>query len=183
MGIFVALLRGINVSGKNIIKMAELRDSLSKTGFVQLKTYLQSGNLVFISESTDQQQIAKIISSRILQDFGHDVNVKVLSKEQFENSFAQNPFVKDSEVEIKQLYYIHSFGEINSEVIAEIQDDPKITEQLFYEDQVIYVNYNAGYGKSKITHSFFERKLKIPVTARNHNTMRNLVKLASEIQE
>ena len=183
MGVFVALLRGINVSGKNIIKMAALRDALDTSDFHQLKTYLQSGNLVFQSKQTDELEIARTISSHIFISFGYDVKVKVLTKERFEQSFEKNPFLQVPDIELKQLYYIHTFGDIDSTVISEMKEDVHITEQLSEANQIIYVNYNKGYGKSKITHSFFERKLKIPVTARNNNTMKNLVQLANDITD
>lgn len=181
MGVFVALLRGINVSGKNIIKMAALKHAFNHTALSEFKTYLQSGNLIFRSEMTDSNEIADLISEKIKSGWGYQVKVKVIRANELQRLFKENPFVDTEEIELKQLYYIHTLGKIDSKAKVEIEEDNNISEDLSFADEIVYVNYNKGYGRSKITHSFFERKLKIPVTARNHNTMRKLVEIAKDM--
>jgi uncharacterized protein (DUF1697 family) len=76
---YLALLRGINVSGRNAIRMPALRDSISRLGLRDVQTYLQSGNIVFRTDPTDTAALAAAIKAQILQDFGHEVPVLVLS--------------------------------------------------------------------------------------------------------
>lgn len=181
MGVFIALLRGINVSGKNIIKMAELKKSFEDTELHQLQTYLQSGNLVFKTDLTDTSVLSDLISGIIFKDFGLEVKVKVLTAVQLQGYYEENPFFDQPDIELKQLYYIHTLGKIDAAAISDIQSIDGISEELSFADEIIYVNYNNGYGKSKITHKFFERKLKIPVTARNNNTMKKLAEIATQM--
>ena len=70
MNTFIALLRGINVSGQKLIKMAELRTSLEKAGFAGAKTYIQSGNLILKSVKSDPKVIEEQVKALILKDFG-----------------------------------------------------------------------------------------------------------------
>ncbi len=174
MGAYVALLRGINVSGHRIIKMTDLKTALINAGFQHLKTYLQSGNLVFESESTNCGVLEKMISEAVLKGFDFDIKVKVIKKEQFQQAFLNNPFTNNSEIDTKQLYYIHLMGEPDLTVFKLLQNDEKFPEQMSLEGEVIYVHYLNGYGRSKLHGNIFESKLKVSATARNHNTMKQL---------
>jgi len=88
---YLALLRGINVSGKNSIRMPALRDSVSRLGLRDIQTYLQSGNIVFRSTPSDEATLAASIKARIAQDFGHEVPVLVLSAKDLERIAHSNP--------------------------------------------------------------------------------------------
>ena len=181
MGAYVALLRGINVSGHNIIKMADLKNILAQLDFQQLSTYLQSGNVVFDSKNTDSLELEKFISEAILASFGFDIKVKVIAKDQFQQAFLKNPFVKNSEIDTKQLYYIHLMGHPDVTVFKQLQKDESIPEQMDLIGEVIYVHYVNGYGRSKLHGGIFEKKLKVSATARNHNTMKHLSKMLDEL--
>jgi len=74
MADFVALLRGINVSGKNVIRMAELQESLDGIGLTHVRTYLQSGNVIFQSANRDTMKLAKLIHDCIAHDYTYDVD-------------------------------------------------------------------------------------------------------------
>ena len=84
MTTYVALLRGINVSGKNSIRMPALQNSISGLGFRDVQTYLQSGNIVFRTDPSDEATLAASIKTRIEQDFGHEVPVLVLSAKELD---------------------------------------------------------------------------------------------------
>ena len=79
MAIYIALMRGINVSGRHLIRMAELQNSFAALGFADVQTYLQSGNVVFRSGKSDATTLASVIENKVKQDFGHDVAVLVLT--------------------------------------------------------------------------------------------------------
>ena len=180
MGAYVALLRGINVSGHHMIKMASLQQVLSDLGFQYLNTYLQSGNIVFDTKPTRCAELEKIISDAIRTGFGFDIKVKVIPKEQFQQIFLNNPFAKNTEIDTKQLYYIHLMGQPDSTVFEQLQADESIPEQMSLFGEVIYVNYVKGYGRSKLHGGVFERKLKVSATARNHNTMAHISRMLDQ---
>src|SRR5437764_930253 len=88
---FVALLRGVNVGGNNLIKMADLKTCLEETGFSEVVTYIQSGNVVFASSTADAAASAKAIEAAIASRFGHAVWALVLSREEMREVVASAP--------------------------------------------------------------------------------------------
>jgi uncharacterized protein (DUF1697 family) len=91
MPTYVALLRGINVSGKNSIRMPALQESLADMGFKDVRTYLQSGNVVFRDKPADKAKLAAAIEARITRDFGHKVPVRVVSESDLDAIAGSNP--------------------------------------------------------------------------------------------
>ncbi|MEM9867199.1 MAG: DUF1697 domain-containing protein, partial [Bacteroidota bacterium] len=92
MGTYIAFLRGINVGGHRKIKMVELREVLSKNGFDQVQTYIQSGNMLFQSAERDSIKIAATIRKLIDKAFGFLVPVLVVSSERLRTILENNPF-------------------------------------------------------------------------------------------
>ena len=178
MHLFVALLRGINVSGHNIIKMSDLITSLSTLGYQNLQTYIQSGNVIFESENNDHRQLKHQIEKQIENDFGYTVTVMVFSKEYFLNVFQNNPLLKYDDIDPKKLYVAFLNKTVNHELLNDlIQNYP---EKIILVDKIIYLYYTNGYGKSKANNYFFERKLKVVATTRNWNTIINLNRILTE---
>ena len=105
MKTYIALLKGINVGGHKKVPMAELRNVLDKSGFQNVKTYIQSGNVIFISPNqTENIEIAEIIEKSILERFGFDVPVIVRSAKEWQQSVKNNPFYLEKEVDISKLH-------------------------------------------------------------------------------
>lgn len=164
-----------------MIKMASLQQVLSDLGFQYLNTYLQSGNVVFETELTSRAELETIISDAIRTGFGFDIKVKVIPKEQFQKILLNNPFVQNTEIDTKQLYYIHVMGQPDLTVFEKLKADENIPEQMTLFGEVIYVHYVKGYGRSKLHGGVFERKLKVSATARNHNTMAHLSRMLDQL--
>ena len=91
---FIALLRGINVSGQKIIKMSELKLLFEEMGFQDVQTYIQSGNVIFSSKEKSGEKLEAKISSGIKNKFGFDVKVIVVNPEEIEYVLKNNPFIK-----------------------------------------------------------------------------------------
>ena len=174
MKVYIAFLRSINVSGHHIIKMLDLKKILFRPEFVNLTTYLQSGNLIFESEVGNPETLQNLIGEIIKEYYGYDIKVKIYESSAFQNSFLKNPFLQISEVDTKKLYYIHVLGEADQAVFETVKQNGNFEEEMFLIENTIYVNYVNGYGRSKVTGKFFEKNLKLHVTARNFNTMKNL---------
>jgi len=168
--VFIVILRGINVSGKNKLPMQELRDLLNKLKFSEVQTYIQSGNIVLQSQES-KKIIALKIKEGIQIQFGYDVPVLVKTVDEWKTIIDKNPFV---EVEPKQQYFTFLSG-APEEVTIEV--DAKQDEFIVIDD-VVYVNAVGGYGKTKLNNNFFEKKLKVTATTRNLKTTLKLLELA-----
>lgn len=177
MKTFIALLRGINVSGQKKISMAELRTLLSNAGFTGVQTYIQSGNVVFRLDVKDEKSIAETISKAILKQFGFDVSVLVKTPEDFQTIFEASPF---SDEALKKSYFMLLFDEPKPELAEQIKQLSTSEEQFTITENCIYFFSLNGYGKTKFNNNFFERKLNIIATARNYNTMLKLLSLSAE---
>jgi len=104
MSLYLALLRGINVSGKKIIKMEDLRRLIEASGYTDVKTYIQSGNIVFGSNIKSKSVIAKAIEEIIEKNYGFDVSVFVINRNNLEKAIDNNPYVDGREEEPLKSY-------------------------------------------------------------------------------
>ena len=100
----LALLRGINVSGHNMIKMDALKKALENSGFQNVKTYIQSGNVFVDTEEENGASVGFQIKQEIFKVFGHEVPVIVIGKQDLEACFSNNSFLKEKECDTKKLY-------------------------------------------------------------------------------
>jgi uncharacterized protein (DUF1697 family) len=181
MNSYVALLRGINVSGHKLIKMKYLENSISSLGFSNISTYLQSGNLVFQSDNTDIGVLEDQISLKIQLDFGFDVPVFVYEKNLFLQINANNPFQDVARFDRKKIYTIFLKQEVDPISFLKIEMDPKYPEKMVLRKNIIYMYFTNGYGKTKVHNNFFENKLNAIATARNWNTVTKLTDFLEEL--
>ncbi len=163
------------MSGHHIIKMIDLKSLLARSEFINVSTYLQSGNLIFQSEVENHQKLEVLISDIIKEHYAYDIKVKVFDKEAFQTSYLNNPFLSNSETDLKKLYYLHVLGEPNRSDFDKIRLNDRFSEEMVLIKDTIYVYYSDGYGRSKLSGAFFEKSLKLAITARNNNTMKNLL--------
>lgn len=99
----LALLRGINVSGHNMIKMDVLKSLLEHAGFMNVRTYIQSGNVFVNSEEENSASVGFIIKQEIFKQLGLEVPVVVIGKKELETCFTTNPYLKGKEVDEKKI--------------------------------------------------------------------------------
>ena len=101
---YIAMLRGINVSGKKIIKMEQLRASLSALGFSNVKTYVQSGNIILESSIGSPASLSMKIEQKILRDFGFTVPVFLRTPIEMAGAIKCNPFINDPNIDQSKLH-------------------------------------------------------------------------------
>jgi uncharacterized protein (DUF1697 family) len=181
MKIYIALLRGINVSGHKLIKMTELKEMFQKAGFSNVTTYIQSGNVVFSAKEEDIFSIQAKIKTNILKTFGFDVDVQVLDVEKLNRITLNHSFLKENEDRIKFIYYTLLDEKPNEELVKELEQLEQTTEFFKITDEVIYCFYPNGVGRAKWHGTFFEKKLKVSSTTRNYNTMKKLTELSKAV--
>ncbi len=177
METYIALLRGVNVSGKNLIKMAELVQALSGTGLRNVRTYIQSGNIVFESESTDCGMLMALISGTVLEQFGLQVPVQVLKRSDLSDICDKNPFISDHGLPPDHLH-LTLFNTCPDPVLSgKINPEDYSPDEFIILDKAVYLYCPSGYGKTKLNNGFFEKKLKVSATTRNWATVKKLVSM------
>lgn len=179
MNRFIALLRGINVSGQKKIKMAELREQLKSCGFENVETYIQSGNILFDSTETDLTKLQEKISEQIKSDYGFDVETLVLNPEQLKFWTDNNPFVIRGDCDLSKTYYTMLKEEPSDERLAILNEVSFPPEEFVVSGKIVYLYMPDGAGRAKLSNNLIESKLRVPATTRNHKTMLKLYELAS----
>ena len=177
MDTFISMLRGINVSGKNTIRMEELRELYETLGFKKVQTYVQSGNVIFETSDTNPSELATKIEKKIRQKFTFDVPVFIRTKSVFEKLIKNSPFNgKDP----TRLHVTFLSDKPTKPPIEEISAAKAENEELSIIGKEIYLFCPNGYGNTKLSNSFFERKLKVRATTRNWKTVNTLFSLAQK---
>jgi uncharacterized protein (DUF1697 family) len=189
MSIYISLLRGINVSGQKKVNMKELQSLYETLGLKQVCTYIQSGNVVFSCTDKSSVELSVLIEAAISKHFGFDVPVLVLSEMALNKALQALPF-NDISVAEQGSQVIFSFlsGDINTEDIVTLNNYLTSGEQLELsinsnvpaDTQVIYLHCSNGYGKTKLSNTFLEKKLDVTATSRNLKTVVKLCELAKE---
>jgi uncharacterized protein (DUF1697 family) len=178
MRTYIALFRGINVGGNNMLPMKELAAALESVGAREVATYIQSGNAVFRSEDTDTALLAEKIQAAIGERHGFEPRVLVLGSEDLEKAVRSNPFPEaESEPKTLHLYFLAVPPEHPD--LDALQGIKGERERFVLGDSVFYVHTPDGIGRSKLAANA-ERLLGIPATARNWRTVRKVMEMADQ---
>jgi len=173
------MLRGINVSGHKKIKMADLRDYLSEIGFGDVKTYIQSGNIIFSYKESDPNTIAEMIASQIKSKYDFDVPTLVKTTEDFEYVVTHNPFTDKKDMAIEKIYVTFLADTPDSENISKLNDLDFNNEEFVLDGRYVYLYFDNGFGKAKLNNNFLENKLKVRATTRNWKTVSKLLEMTT----
>ena len=177
MNTYIALLRGINVSGQKKVPMDTLREVLANMELKSIKTYIQSGNVVFQSLQTDKRILEQTISDALQRNFGFEVPVLVHNANSLKMILDQCPF---QEEEMLSSYFTLLHDIPKKELIETISKERYPDETFVIKEQCVYFYSKNGYGRAKCNNNFFERKLKVVATTRNYKTMQKLIAMSFE---
>ena len=171
------MLRGINVSGQKKIKMDDLRAVYESLHFDDVRTYIQSGNVIFKCSFSNIIELTNTIEKKLEAVFGFSVSVIIRTKDEIKKVLESNPFLKNGKHDITKLYVTllsatPSPADVDS--IHQITFEP---EKAIVGEREVYLFCPNGYGKSKITNSFLEKKLGVYATTRNWRTVNMLYEL------
>jgi uncharacterized protein (DUF1697 family) len=173
----LALLRGINVSGHNMIKMDALKKMLENMGFQNVETYIQTGNVFVDSEDDNAASVGFKIKQEISKVFGHDVPVVMVSKSDLELCFKNNPFLKEKECDTKKLYVAFISKELSPLAINDLKMSNFKPDEAAIDASRIYIKYAVGAGKTKLDQKYIEKKINVTATIRNWNTVTTLLSM------
>lgn len=179
MNTYIALLRGINVSGYNKIKMVDLQQLFKNEGFENVITYIQSGNVIFSSDEIYISKIEQTIINRIEKQFSYTINVLVLKKNELEKVYNSNPFVEIDNLDFKKVAVAFLDTIPTKEGIAKVEALAATEEKVRCIEKAMYLYCPNGFGKTKLTNNTIETKLKVSATSRNWNTITKLVELSN----
>ncbi|WP_372720900.1 DUF1697 domain-containing protein [Novipirellula sp.] len=169
---WIALIRGINVGGHNKMPMVELRTTLESAGCCSVRTYIQSGNVVFTSANRSKRKLAKHLGDAIEEHFGFRPAILLLSEDDFRTAVASNPFLDA----IAAAQTLHFFFLDSAPCVPDLDALAKLataSERFELVDTVFYLHSPDGIGRSKLA-AGLERKLGVPTTARNFRTIQAL---------
>lgn len=174
------LLRGINVGGKNVIKMADLRTMLEQMKFKDVQTYIQSGNAVFQTESTEED-LEKKIAREIKNTFGHDIPVLLKTKKQLHGIIAQNHYSEDSDEKLRSVYFVLLSSVPDDTLVEKFEKKSYENERFHITDSCVYLQYLKGYANAKVNNNVIEKNLKVRATTRNLKTMDKMLELSAVV--
>lgn len=175
---YIALFRGINVAGKNMLPMKELVAVLENLGMQGVKTYIQSGNVICRSKTADTAQLARNISAAIRKSHGFEPQVLLLNPAVLDKAIKENPY-PEAEAAPNTLH-------VNFLAAIPPKPDLKALEKIRSESErfhlareVLYLHAPDGIGRSKLA-AGMERLLGVPMTSRNWNTVLKLKEMAGD---
>ena len=180
MAKYISILRGINVSGQNKIVMKDLKSLYENLGFDNVVTYIQSGNVIFDTKFDDIQIIQKTIMDAIKSKFNFEVPVDARTAIAFKDVLAQLPF-NDINLEKDGTKVLVTFLRDQPEIdkLDALLTFVKPPEKLIFGDKCIYLYCPNGYGKTKLSNVFIEKKLNVSATTRNLKSINKLCELAN----
>jgi len=176
MNTYLSLLRGINVSGQKKVPMAELKKLYESLKFDAVKTYIQSGNVIFQSKDKIETLSPKI-EKQIFKIFQFEVPVIHKTAADLERTLNENPFLKESDLQENKLYVVFLFEEPDKELVEKMQVYQTLSDRFAIIGTNVYLYCPDGYGNSKLNNNFFENKLKVKGTTRNWRSVNELHKL------
>jgi uncharacterized protein (DUF1697 family) len=178
---YIALLRGINVGGKNLLPMKELVALLGDLGAQKVKTYIQSGNAVFVWKGKDSSKLASQITADIKKRRGFDPHVLLLELEDFEDVIQRNPFAAEAQTDPRALHAGFLAAAPKSPDLKTLESLKSDNERFRLIGKAFYLHAPEGVGRSKLA-AKSERLLGVPMTDRNWRTVLTLWRMAQELK-
>lgn len=174
---YISLLRGINVSGQKSIRMAELKSLYESMGFQRVQTYLQSGNILFESPEADKQKLATRIEEKLEHNFGFHVTIFIRTGEDLQRIMHGNPFLTKRNEDPAKLHVTFLYSAPSKAILDLFAPIHSEGDELFIAEQEIYLFCPNGYGRTKLSNNFIEKRLAVPATTRNWHTVSALCQM------
>ena len=175
---YIALLRGINLGGHKIVKMDQLRKTFEELGFADVKTYIQSGNVVFKAPAQIPAKLAKRIEEKILGQFGFPVPVVVKTAVEIGEVISSNPLLKEKGIDPTRLHVTFLCLRTRQERAESAGCGKAAPDQFRCSAQAVYLHCPNGYHATKLGNNVLEKMLKVGTTTRNWNTVNKLWEMA-----
>src|SRR6476646_5096429 len=172
MPVYAALLRGINVGGHNKVPMSGLRAMIESLGHTDVTTYIQSGNVVFTSK---KNVTPAALERAIKNEFGIDITVVLRTKAELQRVVKDNPFAR---AELKTVHVGFMASKPSAAAVRDLDTDQFAPDEFAIKGTNLYLHLPNGMGRTKLP-PYLDRKLKVPTTVRNWNTVLKLLELTA----
>ena len=175
----VALLRGVNVGGKNKMLMKDLAQIFTQAACTDVRTFIQSGNVIFRAKPASLEKLPGLIANRIADRFGYTVPVVLRSLEELGGAIRNNPFLKAGADDAPlHLYFLASLPAARS--VAALDPARSLPDTFAVRGREVYVHLPNGMARTKLTNAYFDSKLGTTSTARNWRTVLKLFEMMQE---
>lgn len=158
--------------------MADLKFALERLGLNEVVTYIQSGNVVFKSDTTNTSELEERIEQEIRASYGFEVPVLVKKRSDIEKILQECPYNKTEDVAANRIYFVLLKSKPEDTFIKTLRQTDYPNELFHITEYCVYLNCTRGAGNAKLTNTKIERKLKVVATTRNHGTMAKLLALS-----
>jgi uncharacterized protein (DUF1697 family) len=180
MKTFISLLRGINVSEQNRLRMPELKGLYESLNLVNVVTYIQSGNVVFDCKEQDPAALGRGIEAEIARSFGLALRVLLRDREQFEEIIQSNPFVNQRNEDPEKLHVTFLYEAPSEPALNHLIVPTGSVDEFWVDGREIYLFCPNGYGRTKFSNTFFEKRLDVAATTRNWKTVNAVYELTNQ---
>lgn len=176
----IALLRAINVGGRNPVPMARLRELMGELGYRDVETYVQSGNVVFTGGERPGQRVAERLAKQFAEEFGFEIPVIVRTRDELAEIVATNPLADIATDPAKQIVYFLP-EEIDDDRLDDVDPEAIAPEAVVMSGREIHVWAPGGIGESKVGRMLTPKRLGTAATARNWRTVQTLLEMADTV--
>jgi uncharacterized protein (DUF1697 family) len=177
---YIGFVRAINLAGKNMVAMAALRDMLTRMGFENPRSLLQSGNILFGSKPKSPEQLERLLEAELLKRLAVDTQFMVRTTGELDDAIGSNPFPKEAKSDPGHLLVLFLKDAPAAARVKALQEGIKGREVVRASGRHAYAWYPDGVGRSKLTAAMIEKHLGTRGTGRNWNTVLKLQALAAE---
>lgn len=177
---YIALLRGINIGSHKRMKMEKLRASCEGLGFAGVRTYIQSGNVIFQATKLSPSELAKKLAECIVTDFGFASEVILRSREEMKTIIDNNPFAKERGMDSPKLHVVFLPEAASAAALKKLQELTLAPDRVTIGNKEIYFYFPNGVSGSSLWKHPLDRVLSVTGTMRNWNTVNSLYEMAGE---
>lgn len=178
VGPYVALLRGINVVGKHIVPMKQLAEVFGEARCGNVRTYIQSGNVVFTASPKAVKALPALLAKKIEERFGFSVPIILRNREELAQAARANPFLKAGLPQ--PTLHVYFLADMPSADAVQALDPQRSTPDAFHvSGREVYLHLPNGMGRTKLTNAYFDSRLATVCTARNWATVLKLLEMMS----
>src|SRR5258705_2865807 len=181
MPTYVAMLRGINVGSGKIVKMDRLRASFEALGFGGVRTYVQSGNVIYESEEKSPAELSNKIEDKIQRDFGFTVPVLVKTSKEIAQIVSDNHLVKEKWIDHSKLHVTFLSDAPPRTAVNVLEPLATGRERFHILNREICLYCPDGYGRTKLSNNAIEKKLSVVSTTRNWRTVNTLLEMCRSL--
>ena len=181
MPTYISILRGINVGAQKKILMADLKVLYDDLGFDAVKTYIQSGNVLFKTKATAPATLIKKIEAAIKKKYGFDVPVIIRETEEMAKVCRSNPFLKRKDIQMERLHVTFLAELPEKALTADLEKFTAPKDEFIIAGKEVFLYTPGGYGETKLSNTFFEKKLKVTATTRNWKSVCTLAEMGAAL--